>query len=190
MSSAPGNPAAVQVASVSCNHCGAPLQIPQDTRFATCSYCGARLEIFHQGGAAYSRVLDDIDQRTKRIEASVDELKHREQLDQLDREWMLSRDQYMIRDRNGNASLPTGGGGGAIFGSIFAAIFGVIWIGFAMSMNAPFFFPLFGVVFVIAAIVGGVSASTKASGFSRAQEEYQRSRRQILATRQDRKEGD
>jgi hypothetical protein len=189
MSSAPGNPAAVQAVSVSCNHCGAPLQIPQDTRFASCSYCGARLEIFHQGGAAYSRVLDDIDQRTKRIEASVEELKHHEQLDQLDREWMLSRDQYMIRDRNGNASLPNGGGGGAIFGSVFAAIFGVVWIGFAMSMGAPFFFPLFGVVFVIAAIVGGISASTKASEFARAQERYQRNRRQILSNLQDRNEG-
>jgi transcription elongation factor Elf1 len=109
MSSAPENPAAVQVASVSCNHCGAPLHLPADTRFATCSYCGARLEVLHQGGAAYTRVLDDIDQRTRRIEASVDELNHREQLDQLDREWMLARDRYMIRDKNGNMSLPTGG---------------------------------------------------------------------------------
>jgi hypothetical protein len=173
----------LQIASISCNHCGAPLQLPEETRFATCSYCGARLEVLHQGGAAYTRVLDDIDQRTKRIEASVDELNHREQLD---REWMLSRDQYMIRGKNG-ASLPTGGGGGAIVGSVFMVIFGVIWTCLAASAGAPFFFPLFGVVFIIAAIVGGVSAATKASDYSRAEENYQRNRRQLLSNLQKQK---
>jgi phosphatidylserine/phosphatidylglycerophosphate/cardiolipin synthase-like enzyme len=78
-------------------------------------YCGARLEVLHQGGAAYTRVLDDIDQRTKRIEASVHELNHR----------------------------------------------------------------------VIAAIVGGVNAATKASDYGRAEENYQRNRRRLLSDLQN-----
>ena len=32
-------------------------------------------------------------------------------------------------------------------GSIVAAVFGLIWTGAAVSMGAPIFFPLFGVVF-------------------------------------------
>lgn len=41
-------------------------------------------------------------------------------------------------------------------GSICAAIFGLIWTGAAVSMGAPIFFPLFGIVFVILGIVQAV----------------------------------
>lgn len=39
------------------------------------------------------------------------------------------------------------------FGSAAAAVFGVIWTIFALSMGAPLFFALFGVIFVIVGIV-------------------------------------
>ncbi len=42
-----------------------------------------------------------------------------------------------------------------VFGGIIAALFGVIWTIGAASMGAPAIFPLFGVVFILAAI-GGV----------------------------------
>ena len=38
------------------------------------------------------------------------------------------------------------------FGAVVAVIFGIIWTIAAVSMGAPFFFPLFGIVFVIAGI--------------------------------------
>ena len=41
-------------------------------------------------------------------------------------------------------------------GGIVAAVFGVIWTGAALSMGAPPFMALFGVVFVLAAIGGAV----------------------------------
>jgi hypothetical protein len=41
-------------------------------------------------------------------------------------------------------------------GSLFCALFGVIWTVAAASMGAPFFFPLFGVGFVILGIVQAV----------------------------------
>lgn len=37
--------------------------------------------------------------------------------------------------------------------SICAAVFGVIWIGFAASAGAPVFFLLFGVVFIVVALL-------------------------------------
>jgi hypothetical protein len=187
MSSASGNSGALQIADVSCNHCGAPLQLPTDTRFATCSYCGARLEVLHQGGAAYTRVLDDIDQRTRRIEAGVDELNQREQLEQLDREWSLSRDQFLVHEKNGNASLPSAGV--AIFGSAFAAVFGVFWTIFALSIRAPIFFCLFGVLFVVMAIVAGITSTTKAAAYRQAESAYRRQRRELLAEIQKQKTG-
>lgn len=55
---------------------------------------------------------------------------------------------------------------GAI-GSIFAAVFGVIWTCAAIWMGAPFFFPLFGVVFVIAGVVRAVYSFSQATSGQR-----------------------
>lgn len=53
------------------------------------------------------------------------------------------------------------------FGSIVAAVFGVIWTIFAASMGAPGIFPLFGVIFIISALVGAVYNFKNASGANR-----------------------
>ncbi len=167
-----------QVLSVTCNHCGAPLRVPGDVRFLTCIYCNSQLEVHTANGAAYTQVLNAIDQRTQQIAADVAEIKSRERLEQIDREWMMQRQSYMVRNKRGMESVPNSAG--AIFGSVIAAVFGIIWIGFAASIGAPFFFPLFGVVFVIAAIVGGISAATKSAEYSNAEAEYQRERSRML----------
>ena len=55
------------------------------------------------------------------------------------------------------------------FASLAVAIFGVIWIIAAQSMGAPAIFPLFGIVFVIVAVVQGVyniSNATRKNRFS------------------------
>jgi hypothetical protein len=41
-------------------------------------------------------------------------------------------------------------------GSVFAAIFGVIWTVMATSMGAPTFFTLFGIIFVVFAMIQGI----------------------------------
>ena len=50
------------------------------------------------------------------------------------------------------------------FGSIFAAVFGVIWTIAAVSMGAPWFFALFGVVFIGTAVVQAVYNYKNATG--------------------------
>ena len=36
--------------NLSCNHCGAPLQVPEETKYLTCTYCSSRLQVEHSGG--------------------------------------------------------------------------------------------------------------------------------------------
>ena len=55
---------------------------------------------------------------------------------------------------------------GGVMG-IFVAIFGVFWTILALTMGAPIFFPLFGVVFVIMAIVQTVFHFKNATGKNR-----------------------
>ena len=52
-------------------------------------------------------------------------------------------------------------------GFIVVAVFGVIWTIAASSMGAPFFFPLFGVVFVCAAVIGAIYHYKNATGKNR-----------------------
>ncbi len=52
-------------------------------------------------------------------------------------------------------------------GAVFTALFGVIWTVAAASMGAPWFFPLFGVVFIIMAVVQGIYNFKNATGRNR-----------------------
>lgn len=52
-------------------------------------------------------------------------------------------------------------------GSVIAVIFGIFWTITAASMGAPFFFPLFGVLFIILGIVQAVYNFKNATGESR-----------------------
>jgi hypothetical protein len=76
---------------VTYNKCGGALDIPAAARFVTCTYCGSRLEVHRSGGAAYTEVLDAIEQRTERIAEDVGHIRFQNELEQLDREWMMRR---------------------------------------------------------------------------------------------------
>jgi len=187
-------PDATTLIDLSCNHCGAALQVGADTRFVTCTFCGSRLEVHHSGGAAYTSLLQALDQRTEQIAEDVEILKLQNQLEQLDREWQMYRDSALVRNKDGTTSEPSATG--SVVGAVFAGVFGVIWTIIAIAMGAgassagapaPFqlvacIFPLFGVVFVIGAIVMGIKGVTTGSTFSQRSQEYQSQRAALLRT--------
>lgn len=43
--------------SVSCNHCGAPLQITEETKFVTCLHCDHQLAVKHSDSAIFTGVI-------------------------------------------------------------------------------------------------------------------------------------
>ncbi|MEN9020138.1 MAG: hypothetical protein ABF370_06475, partial [Verrucomicrobiales bacterium] len=111
-------------------------------------------------------------------------IKLQNQVEQLDLEWMLQRESFMITSKNGGEHLPTTGS--HMVGGIFPAVFGVIWIGFAASMGAPGVFPLFGIVFIAFALFSTVSLPGKVKGYQNAHTRHQTYRRQLqLRLRQE-----
>ena len=104
-------------------------------------------------------------------------IKLQNQLEQLDREWMLQRESFMVTSKTGGRHLPTKGS--HMVGGIFPAVFGVIWIGFAASMGAPGVFPLFGIVFIAFALFSTVSSLGKVKGCQNAHTRHQTHRRQL-----------
>jgi hypothetical protein len=175
---------ATEVTSVTCNHCGAPLQVPDSTRFVTCSHCGSQLEIHRSGNVVYTEVLERIEQRTERIAEDVSEIRRQNEVERLDREWQMRRDTLLVRDKNGNVSEPSGAG--SMIGAGFAAIFGIIWTIVATSAGAPWFFALFGIGFVIAAVVGGFASIGKAATYRDEYQSYLRKRDGLMGIDRDR----
>lgn len=52
-------------------------------------------------------------------------------------------------------------------GSIFASVFGIFWTILALSMGAPWFFGVFGIIFIITAVVQGLYHYKNATGKER-----------------------
>src|SRR5687768_6903672 len=134
--------------SVRCNHCGAPLVVSGGARFLTCSYCNTQLEIHRSGGAVYTEVIDQINQRTERIERDVAHIKRQNEVEQLDRDWDLRRQELMVRNKNGSKDVPSAVGG--IIGGTVAVVFGIFWMIMTAKSGAPGFIPLIGLI-----VIGG-----------------------------------
>jgi DNA-directed RNA polymerase subunit RPC12/RpoP len=166
----------MKLVSLSCDHCGAPLEVPEKTKFVTCTYCSSRLVVRQTGGAAYTEVLEALDERTEKIADDVEILKLQSQLDRLDHQWMLERERYMVHDKHGHRRFPS---------KVGSVLIGVLVIGFAVFWMAiaarhgglPV---LFGFLFIAVAIFALVTNMRKADQYERRRRQYERRRDQLL----------
>ncbi len=169
---------AVQVVSVACNHCGGPLDVPPGIRFVTCTYCHSRLEIHRTGNAAYTEVLEAIRQDTTQIAGDIGAIKIENEVERLDREWLLERENFMVRREDGRSSdAPSAVG--SVIGAAVMAVFGVAWLSF-LPAEAPFFFRLVGFAFIVLAVVGAVMGVNGAGRYAEAERHYRQRRNQLL----------
>ena len=166
----------MQLLSVTCNHCGAPLEVPESAKFVTCTHCSSRLAVQRSGGAAYTEVLEALEQRTEQIAGDVETLKLQSELDRLDREWMLERDQYMVQDKHGRRHFP--GKAGSILVMVLMIGFTILWMAIAAA-SSPLV-SLFGLLFIAAAVVVFITRLHKADEYERRRRRYERRRAQIL----------
>ena len=112
------------------------------------------------------------------VEGHLEEIKQQNEVAQLDREWAMERERFMVSGRYGYRYLPSRGM--SLLGGLVVSTFGIIWTVMAASMGAPVFFPLFGLLFIFAGI--GVSAYSflQANRYEEARLRYQRRRAQLL----------
>ena len=164
--------------SLTCQKCGAPLAVAEGVRLVTCNYCQSQLEIVRDESSTHTQLLENLDRRSAEIVENLGVIKWQNQLEHLDREWMMQRNGLMVRDKEGNLREPNAGAG--MVGGVIAVIFGILWTSVAGSMHAPFPFPLFGVVFIGFALFTVISNSGKASAYKSARVDYERRRLELL----------
>ena len=83
----------MKLLALNCNHCGAPLEVPEKANYLTCTFCQTQLSVQRSGGAAYTEALEKLDERTEQIADDVEILKLQAELDRLDREWTSGRER-------------------------------------------------------------------------------------------------
>ena len=160
----------MQLETIACNNCGAPLQIPASVQFVTCNHCGSQLAVRRGDSASYTEKLDKIDVRTEKMAQELAQLRYDSELAKLDREWEEERKQYLIKGKDGQTSEPDATS--SIVGGVIAAVAGVAWMAFASSMPGSGAFPLFGLVFIAVGIGGAIYSLTKANEMTQARQRY------------------
>lgn len=178
---------------VTCNNCGAALEIPEAARFVTCRYCNAQLEIKRSASAISTEVLQRIDQSTAQMADDLSALRRDAELERLDREWSLRRENLGARDKDGASAAPAAtigyimiisGGVVGFVGLIMFSLFATVFAGLLHASGAPGIFSLFPCVLPLF-VVGVIAINTiMGIGIIRAARNYQTEERQYLERRQ------
>ncbi|WP_442505611.1 hypothetical protein SH528x_004407 [Novipirellula sp. SH528] len=169
--------------SLTCNSCGAPMQVPESARFVKCNHCGAQLAVRRERDVTFTEAVDKLTETTQSLSDQVSQLTKNQEIANLDRRWETKRRNFMITGKNGNSHLPTEGG--AVVGGIIAIVFGGFWTAMAFSITShgpsglASIFPLFGFVFIAVGIFSAIHANKKASEYKQAKRRYEQERSRL-----------
>jgi len=172
--------------NLTCNHCGAPLEVAEGTNFVTCRFCSSRLAVEHSDSAFYTRVIEAIEQQTNALSQDLETIKVQNEIERLDREWQMQREQLCHRGKDGQLREPTVTA--SIFGSVIFALFGVFWLimgGTAASGGGDksmlSIISLVGFGIIVLAVVGAIRGLPKARKFEDSKVSYESRRRRLVA---------
>jgi len=179
----------VQIESLNCNHCGAPLEVSQSANFVKCNHCGSQLVIRRSGSATVTETVEQLAETTENLAAQVSKLTKQNEVEALDRQWEREKEAFMVTGKHGVKRLPSKAG--AIVGGCIVGVVGVIWTIMAIAITAvmpdfgpfqiaKFAFPAFGVAFVLFAIFIAVNNCRKAHNYETAYWHYRRRRDELL----------
>lgn len=186
----------MKLLTLSCQHCGAPLEVPAKLKHLTCQFCGTRLQVQKTGSAAYTETLGEVAENVAKVAATTEQLRIEQEIARLDREWQLGRERFMVRGKDGQIRVPEKTP--LLIGGGIAVVFGILWMLFAGGIAAfmgsgihavgggplsllPGLFPCFGLLFIAVAIFGTMTAYRKADDFARHQQQYHAERSKLLA---------
>ncbi|MBX9622557.1 MAG: hypothetical protein K2X82_01965 [Gemmataceae bacterium] len=173
----------MEIVSLNCNNCGAPLEVAAGSNYATCGHCGARLAVRRTASATYTEVLEKLDRTTDAIAGHLATIARQNEVERVDREWERERARYVGKD--GGEPQPVLG---LVWGFLVAG-FGVFWMTGAASIGAPSGFVLFGLVFIIVPLTVGLSGLNTAGAYRAAEADYRRRRAEALRTDPPQAEG-
>ncbi len=166
----------VELISLSCNHCGAPIDVPKVSKFVTCEHCNSRLKIQSSGSATYTEVLEvieEIKERNDEIAEDLEIIKTQNEIERLDRDWDRWREKQLSRDEDGNTHEPSTIG--SIVGAAVIGVGGIMFAGFSDGGGA-----LISLGAIAFAIIFAIYGINHASTFNKSKRRYKRERKQLV----------
>lgn len=160
-----------------------------------------KLEQLHRQGAltdaeyaqAKAKLLDESPPEEagavgEHLKAQLAEVRQQNDVTQLDREWEMERQSYLVSNRYGRQMVPTtamGFGTAVVGGGI-----GLLWLVMATTMMSDmpsdgafgtmqYIFPIFGLFFIAVAVAWGVNCYNKAQRYEQASQRYQQRRAEL-----------
>jgi len=174
--------------TLTCNSCGAPLDVPCSAKFVTCNHCSTQLAIRRSDSTTFTEQLNHLVEKTEQLSSRLDDLTTQNELAALDREWELKREDFIVSGNDGHPIIPTVAS--SIIGGVMITVFGSVWTAMAGSITAIFppwgpfgiakvAFPLFGVLFIIGGIATSIVSCSKAIKHREAERRYHRRRNEL-----------
>ncbi len=159
----------MELETLNCNNCGAPLSVPETANFVTCNHCNARLAIRRTDSTTFTQQLEQIETTQEQVLEKLAHLQQQNDLARIDREWDREREQYVTIDKHGHRRQPSETM--AILTAIIPVLIGL----FILFAGQPL-----GLVFMLIGLFGGAYQYMKAKNFLAARRRYQRRRRNVL----------
>jgi hypothetical protein len=178
----------MKLLSLTCQHCGAPLEVPARTTQFKCLYCGSRLHVQWADSVAHAEAIGAA--RTSRLIKTPEQFKIEEEIALLDHAWMMVRQRFMLRGFDGLLSVPNknsikmAGANGVLLGIVPIAM-GIASLLTPRSLNLAneirYLLPLLGLLLIVAVVAWCRHAWKKADDFEVHQHAYQSERQRLLA---------
>ncbi len=174
----------MEIESLSCNNCGAPLEVPTSADFVTCGYCGSPLAVRRTPSAHYTELLERLEQHSDYLARRAEYLRLRDELEALDAEWRRERRRHAIRNWRGSLQTPTRS---YLITNIIAAVVACAltawWFYATATANAgpgAAFFGWIGAVVSLIAVIRAVGTANKVNTYNIARQAYQQQRIGLL----------
>ncbi|WDQ16014.1 zinc ribbon domain-containing protein [Rhodopirellula sp. P2] len=164
--------------SLRCDHCGAPIDVKPKAKYVTCGYCHANLAIHHTGSSYSTELIEDLKETTNALVKDVALIKHNAALDRLDEQWERWRLQTLGTNKHGRQITQPPNPVVSIFGFGFVFVFALVWTGMAAMMFAPM--ALFGLIFLVMAVVGLFSSFSKTNEYHAKRRRYMQERQSLV----------
>jgi len=174
----------MEITSLKCNNCSANLEINPKIKFFTCTFCGSSLTIKKTGNVMFTEVLDEIKEDTETLISHSEVMLVEKEIDRLDREWLLDREQYKVHGKHGSYFPEESSQGGPLvlmIGSVFAFVVLITIISQANSMGAGLPVMLFAFLFIGFIIVITTLNSNKKTEYLAAKKKYENQRSKLIS---------
>ena len=135
-------------------------------------------------GTFISERTERIAEHSERIAEDVDVIRIQNEIERLDREWVMSREKFMVRGKDGEMSVPSKTG--SIIAGIICTVLAILWIARASLTGEAMPGLWIGVLFIATGLFTVVRGATAASAYETSRRSYEANRGRLMRKLRDR----